>query len=174
MGVNMPEVSQFLHLLDAFNLNARDFFNKQRAGSSDQRSITFLLQRSRAKKWVRRSFDVEAVKANIQAVLGDHTAPPPTVIEFCRRSRYIRSEVYKHLPQLCAALAAKSATHRAGVSKLRLESKVRAIHRAIKDIHAEGLPLAQTNIGSRLPKPGVFRNPRIKAALRGMLAELGH
>ena len=171
-GINMPEVGQFLRLLDAFNLNANDFFNKQRTGSSEQRSTP--LQRSRTKKWTRRSFDTEAIKTSLKAVLDAHTAPPPTVTEFCRRNQYVRSEIYKHLPQLCMALAAKGARHRTGVSKLRLEGKLRAIHQAVRDACAEGLPLVQTTIVSRLPKPGIFRNPRLKAALRGALAEMSH
>ncbi len=172
VGTNLPEVGQLLRLLNVCDLSVNEFLNRQRTVLSEHNTIGALPQRSQAKKWMRRSFDVEAVKANLQAVLDDPVAPPPTVTEFCRRNQYVRSVVYEYLPQLCMALAAKSAEHRAEVGRFQLGLKLRTVRRAVDSVHAEGLPLTQTNLCSRLPKPGILRDPKIKSAMRSAVADL--
>jgi transcriptional regulator with XRE-family HTH domain len=122
---------------------------------------------------LRRSFDVAATRAALEAVLASDEEPPPTMRQTAQCLGRAHTELIRHLPELCHAISARHLAyqHARGVEKRR--RLCAEIRQAAVRLHGQGLYPSACRIAPLISQPGFVRDPEAIATRKEALRELG-
>jgi AraC-like DNA-binding protein len=120
-----------------------------------------------------RSFDSTQVQQALSSILAESQQPPPTLKEVAESLGYNRMLLYRHFPDLCYAIAAKSRQY---LHACRLEAVAQSceeVRQATLNLHSQGEYPTEARVSQLISKPGYFRYKKVRAALSEARHELG-
>ncbi|MCA1991407.1 MAG: TniQ family protein [Coleofasciculus sp. S288] len=120
-----------------------------------------------------RSFDSTQVQQALSSILAESQQPPPTLKEVAESLGYNRRLLYRHFPDLCYAIAAKSRQY---LHTRRLEAVAHCceeVRQATLKLHSQGEYPTEARVSLLISKPGYFRYKQVRSALLEARRELG-
>jgi transcriptional regulator with XRE-family HTH domain len=121
----------------------------------------------------RRPFKVEAARRALQAVLAREEQPPPALRQVAKRLGYSLSPLYRHCPDLCAAISARYLAAEKERGQEVLQRLCAEVRQAVAQLHAQDKYPSASRVATLLRAPGAIRHPVALATRHEALRQLG-
>jgi transcriptional regulator with XRE-family HTH domain len=173
-GKVLPPLDALLKICHCLGISLLDFLTQE--VDIIKTSKKLLLPSPVQQKKIRaspRSFDSTQVQQALSSILAESQQPPPTLKEVAESLRYNRRLLYRHFPDLCYAIAAKSRQY---LHACRLEAVAQCceeVRQATLNLHSQGEYPTEARVSQLISKPGYFRYKKVRAALSEARHELG-
>jgi transcriptional regulator with XRE-family HTH domain len=156
-GLVAPGLPALLRLCYALDVHIVDFL------SGDFRANLRGTRTHRLTAQSRRKWTPEVVQAALDRELDQ---PRPTLAAVERRLGCDSRTLRKHQPQLSAQVVAVGRERRAALEKERIGRLVEEVEAAVRHLVDAGLPPTARRVSDLLTRPGCWRNPEARKALR--------
>jgi transcriptional regulator with XRE-family HTH domain len=125
------------------------------------------------RKMKQRVFNEDKLRVALQEAVLSNQDPPPSMRQVGRRLGYDASHLYKHFPQLCAAISRRYVEYQKAQRQESVDALVQEIRLAVRTFYEQGTYPTHRLIKSILNKPRQMYEPHAIRAWNEMLEELG-
>lgn len=125
------------------------------------------------KKYDRGKFDENGLKEKLENILASNENPPPSLSEVRRRIGIDYSTVKKFCPELCSQIVDKHREYTSYMHNENIKTILREIKEIVRTLNSKGVYPSPSKLNKHLSKPAYLKNPKIYAAYKEMLDELG-
>jgi hypothetical protein len=121
---------------------------------------------------VYQRYNPVALQAALQEELESPTSPPASVRAVAQQLSTSESQLRLHAPEQCRAISARYRAYWAQRSAQRLADLTEAIRAAVVQLHQEGIHPCRVKVAERVGRPGMMRDPKVRAAWLQAVSDL--
>ena len=172
-GKILPELGMTLRICDQLDLSVVAFLTGDAGALTPAHLAHVDLLPAPRGHLVRRQFDERQVRSKLLEVLRTHHNTPPSMQSVAAHLHHDERHLRKRFPDLCRAISARYMRHVRSNSARSVDRTRTTIRQVVVALHREGRYPSRRRVETRLPNPGCFRNPAVRAAWYEALRELG-
>jgi AcrR family transcriptional regulator len=92
--------------------------------------------------------------------------------QVAERLDYNRRTIYRHFPDLCRAISAKSRRYRKAAQEKKIEHSCEEVRQIALKLHNENVYSSEGRVSELMTKPGDLRNKHVRLTLQELQSEL--
>lgn len=120
-----------------------------------------------------RRCDVQILRQELEAILGEQEGPPPSLQEAARRLRYNVQAMRRQCPELCDQIVARYAEYLQARKQQRMEKIAQEIRQVVLQLHKDGIYPSHDQVEAAMKRAGCLRDAEARAVWHEVLEELG-
>jgi hypothetical protein len=144
------------------------------AVSAIQRLVPQDMPREEKPKKLYRKFDVTSFRSVLETTLQQSDDPPPSMREVARRLGYDEPTMYRHLPDLCKAIAARYRAYRSVQKSTKLQAVCDEVRQLVYVLHEQGRYPSLRQVRLALTIPARLKEREVYLTWYEALRELGY
>jgi hypothetical protein len=172
-GKVLPQLDVLLQVCYCLGISLLDFLTNEAIYTEPRIKITQKsLTRQCSPRPAQKSFNSIQVRQALLSALNNAQEPPPTMKEVVERLDYNRRTIYRHFPDLCRAISAKSRLYRKAAQEKKIEHSCEEARQIALKLHNENVYPSEGRVSELMTKPGDLRNKKVRVTLQEVQSEL--